>query len=347
MLYEAGMETAQRWLFRGRQDVVCEEISFDPSRLGPREVAVRTEFTVISAGTECAYYLGNDPRALQPGQWGAYPWNPGYTGIGRVLAVGAEVGDYRAGERVVGRFPHRSHTVIEAGDRIAPAHPDVKPEHAAWIGILSICMTPMQMLRNDPLPSVGVWGQGIIGNLVGQLLRRAGGRVVGIDPLAARRQLSRRCGIRDTLDPSDARFAGAVNDLTRGEGFDIGIDTTGAAAVTLSVPAQIRRRGQMVLMTHWRSQPVVDASEFIEQIFRKGIELHGAHETAPHSEPWSRPGVAQQRNWRKLQHELATGGLAIDPLISHVIKPGQCKQAYDGLCFDREHWWGVVVDWRD
>lgn len=332
---------------REKRHVTLEEFEYDETVLKPIEITVRADFTAISPGTECANYLALDPDVHTPGKWCTYPWQPGYSGIGQVIAIGSAVRELKVGDVVVAPLHHRTHLTLEADWPIVPVPAEVKPEHAAYITLISIAMTPLQLIRNDALPTVGVWGQGMIGNLTTQILQRAGGRVVGIDPLPERRALAQRCGIRETLDPDGSQFAERVNEITGGDGFDITVDTTGHAPTTLGIPEFTRRRGQMVLMTHWRSQPVLDASKFIRNVFWKGITLRGAHAIAPGSEPWINANELQRRKWRKILHELSTGGLAIEPLISHRIKPTQCKEAYEGLCFDRAHWWGVVVDWRE
>ncbi len=138
-----------------------------------------------------------------------------------------------------------------------------------------------------------------------------------------------------------------VNELTGGEGFDITVDTTGHAPTTLAMPGFTRVRGQMVLMTHWRSQPALDATDFIRELLCRGVTLHGAHEVAPGMAAGVDKNALQRRKWMKIQHELATGGVRVAPLISQIVKPPQCREVYEGLSFGRAKWWGVVVDWRE
>ncbi len=330
-------QRSQHWLMRAKQDVVLEEFVFNASQLGPRAIAVRTEFTAISPGTECANYLALDPDVLTPGRWCSYPWVPGYAGVGNVTAVGSAVTEYKIGDRVVGSWPHVSHCTCDVDGDLVPAEPGVNPTHVAHTPIIGIAMTPLQLIRHDPLPTVGVWGLGMIGNLVAQLFQRAGGHVTGIDPVAERRVLASKCGVRRALAPSE---------LTPGQEFDITVDTTGHAPTTVQIPEFTRRRGQVVLMTHWRNQPVTDGTPFINSVFRKGLSVHGAHTNAPGFEPGCNRAAPQRRKWMKIQRELALSGLTVAPLTSHVIDPTRCKEAYEGLCFDKSKWWGVVVDWR-
>jgi 2-desacetyl-2-hydroxyethyl bacteriochlorophyllide A dehydrogenase len=340
------MIKAKRWKMLAKQHAMMEDFEFDETALKEREVAVRAEYTAISPGTECANYLALDPNVLLPGKWCTYPWIPGYSGCGQIIAVGSGVSQYKVGGHVVGNMPHASHAICKVDDDVIALDPKINPQQASYLRVASICFTPLMLLQAEALPTIGVWGLGMIGNLTAQLLHHAGSRVIGIDPVEQRCALAKQCGIRETLDPKSPQFSAQIQEITGGQGFDIAVDSTGHAPTTLSLPSMVRPRGQIVLMTHWRSQPVLDASLFIHLIFNKGITLHGGHETGPGKAPWARPGAVHLWKLQKVQQELAAGGLQIAPLISHVIKPAQCAQAYDGLSFDRAKWWGVVVDWR-
>ncbi|HVF10169.1 MAG TPA: zinc-binding dehydrogenase [Abditibacteriaceae bacterium] len=341
------MQKAKRWVMRAKQDVILETYDFDETQLKPREVAVRVDWTAVSPGTECANYLALDPDVWRADSWCPYPWHAGYAGVGHVMAAGTEVTEYAVGDRVVGGMTHGTHWRGDVDQLMIPAHPAVAPEHAAYTQIIAICVTALQVLDKsvDAFETAGVWGQGTIGNLTAQVLQRAGYRVVGIDPLAQRRELAQQCGIREVLDPAATDFAAQVAEITHGDGFDVGVDTTGAAPVTIHIPQYLRLRGQLVLMTHWRSQPVIDASPFIHTVFWNGITVHGAHTRTPGREPWGDWLALQRRKWTKIQHELATGGIAVEPLISHRVRPDACKDVYEGLCFNQAQWWGVAVDW--
>jgi len=340
------MTHAKRWRMLAKEKIVIED--FDPNEkpLQPREIRIRSHFTAISPGTECANYLALDPDVNIPGKWCSYPWMPGYSGCGEVIELGSAVKNYKVGDMVVGFVPHATHCTCPVDD-VIPLDPRLAPELATYLRLLSIAYTPLIVMRQEALPAVGVWGLGMIGNLVAQLLRRSGGRVIGIDPVPERRALAERCGIAETLDPTVPKFREKLTEMLGGAELDIAVEATGHAPTTLSLPSFIRVRGQMILMTSWRSQPVVDANDFILNILCRGISLHGAHECAPGWEIGIDEAALKRRKYLKLQHELVAGNLAIEPLISHRIKPAQAKEAYDGLSFDRSKWWGVVVDWRD
>lgn len=340
---------AKRWVMRDKRDVVLEEYELRDVKLKPLEIGIEVDYTAVSPGTECANYLALDPDVYDPDSWCAYPWQAGYSGTGRVTAIGSKVKGFEVGDRVVGAIPHGTHWRMNSEGQVALANPEVAPEYSAYTLIIAICTTALQVLRNDqldPFKTAGIWGQGTIGNITAQILQAAGYRVVGIDPVEQRRNLSQACGIGAVLDPTRPDFAAQAEEMTHGHGLDVAVDTTGQAAVTVDIPKHIRMRGEMVLMTHWRSQPQVDASPFIHQVFWNGLTVHGAHMRAPGHEPWSYWEALQRRKFVKIQQELASGRINVAPLISHRVRPEQCREVYEGLCFDQAHWWGAVVDWQ-
>src|SRR5205085_12460758 len=80
-------------------------------------VLIRTERSIISAGTELANYTGLDPDTRRPGTWCAYPWNPGYGGIGRIIAAGPDAAGYQPGDRVYGRLHHANYEMVDTSNQ--------------------------------------------------------------------------------------------------------------------------------------------------------------------------------------------------------------------------------------
>lgn len=337
------MTKPRRWIIKGKRDVVLEDFDFDPGNLGPEQVAVQTQVTAVSSGTECANYLGLDPDVYVPGSWCAYPWIPGYAGVGTVTAIGSAVQDCKVGDTVIGLIPHASHAVIQR-PRIVK-DPGIDSASAAWIRLFGICMTALQVLNRETFPTIGVWGQGMIGLFCAQLLREAGAHVVGVDPVPKRRETAIACGISMALDPQDADFAGEIRRITRGHGFDVVVDTTGHPPTTVGLAQHVKQSGQIILMTHWRSAEELNAAPLINSVFQKGLQLTGALETMPGSEPWNLWPVLQQEKWKKLQALFLSKRLTLSPIMSYVASPSECRDIYETLCFRKEQWIGVNVDW--
>jgi len=340
---------ARQWVIRDRHDVAVEPFDFDPRDLAPRQFAARTICTMVSPGTECANYDAVDPVVYQPGAWCAYPWTPGYAGVSEVLEVGEQCEGANVGDRVVCSAAHVSHHRVNCGSVWVPLQEDVSPCEAATVPLLSIAETAYQVLRPermDPFQSVGVWGLGVIGNAAAQIGQALGYRVVGLDPDPDRRSLAHRCGLHHTLDPTDPDFAEALQQTLDGDPLDIAIDAVGKAEVTVGIPSHVRCGGQIVLLTHWRNQPIPDASALINTIFSKWQLLLGAPNKGPGRESWGHWHNLQRRKWNKLQRQIAQGRICVTPWFDRVT-PDDCSHVYDRLLARQGPTLTSAVIWRD
>src|ERR1041385_4505616 len=161
------------------------------------------ERTIVSAGTELANYTGLDPDTRRPGTWCAYPWNPGYGGIGRIKAVGPDVNGIKVGDRVYGRFHHGTHWMLDTNSQFCvPVPESLDSTTAAFVRMGNVAITAHQRATTTLGDGVAVIGLGLVGNLAGQFFKTSGQRVIGIDLAAKRRALAEQTGFDSTVDPS-------------------------------------------------------------------------------------------------------------------------------------------------
>src|SRR5687767_7651543 len=83
---------------------------------GPNQILVECEASAISAGTELAVYTGTHQWLKDPGMpdW-KFPFRPGYSAAGRVVAVGSEIKGWQPGQRVSYPGNHASHELLTIG----------------------------------------------------------------------------------------------------------------------------------------------------------------------------------------------------------------------------------------
>jgi threonine dehydrogenase-like Zn-dependent dehydrogenase len=350
------MLTGRGWTIAAERTTRLERFQVSPDRLGPREILIRTRLSAMSPGTECSIYRATDPDVHRADGWCRYPWRAGYSGTGEILACGTAVNEYRPGDRVLGLLGHASHWVIDldgmlgpewSNRQVAPVAEGVSDLAAAFVRLAGIAMTSRQLLTGLRHATIGVWGLGVIGNLAAQLLRAEGHHVVGIDPVAARRKIAENCGIDETLDPGDPALAARRDEADSGSGgFDAVVDAAGHAATTIELPRFVRMGGRLALLTHWRSQPALDASGFVNAVFYRGMTVHGGIEYGPGSRPWESWPLLQFEKWATIQRLIGTGLLRIDPLVTKVARPGEHAETYRLLCERPGDLVGVAVDWR-
>jgi threonine dehydrogenase-like Zn-dependent dehydrogenase len=215
----------------------------EPERpLGPADVRLRTLYSGISAGTELAFYRGTDPYLRK--RWeperrlfvddprhealGFPITNWGYEEVGEVIEAGPEAA-LPLGALVYGTWGHRSQHVVaaaDAGARLLPQGTDPLLGIFSHIGPIALNGVLDSAVRLGE--TVAVFGLGVVGQLCSQLLRLAGARVVGVDLIAARRELARTLGLDMALDPGAGPVAEQVKDLTNGRGADVCVEASGS-----------------------------------------------------------------------------------------------------------------------
>lgn len=202
------------------------EVREEPLRpLASDEVRVETIASGPSAGTELLVYRGEAPAELPadatlPSLGGslAFPLRYGYAAVGRVIERGAEVDGLRDGDLVFAFHPHADRFTARADDLVVL--PDGLSPQAAVL--LPSAETAVNLVL-DGRPAVGervaVFGQGVVGLLVTALLARFPlAALVTVDPLDARRRLSRELGAGASVDPGVGEAREADDALRRALG---------------------------------------------------------------------------------------------------------------------------------
>src|SRR5256884_9482849 len=83
---------------------------------GPNQVLVRTAASFVSAGTELAVWTGTHQWLKDPNlpDW-KFPFRPGYSAAGSVVAVGSAVEGWKPGDRVSFPGNHASLELLTMG----------------------------------------------------------------------------------------------------------------------------------------------------------------------------------------------------------------------------------------
>jgi predicted dehydrogenase/threonine dehydrogenase-like Zn-dependent dehydrogenase len=218
------------------------------------EVLVRSEFSLISTGTETwtldltkpigAGDLVGDSSKLKKaadlasnvvrkeGVKGLVDYvravrNPevplGYSVSGTVVAVGAKVTDIAVGERVAcsgeGYACHAEYVAVPR-NLVAKVPEGVSMKDAAFTTLGAIAIHGFRQSRAELGESVAVIGVGLVGNLVVQVCKSAGCRVMALETRRDRLDLALRVGASLALDIQDPDLMVHVSHFTDGRGVD-------------------------------------------------------------------------------------------------------------------------------
>ncbi len=333
---------------RGPHDVSLQ-MGQIPNLPEPGHVLIETEATFISAGTELAWFTGRDPQITGPHGSSAYPRVPGYANCGRVIAVGEEVDDVAIGQRVFSFGKHVSHHHQAAHDpdrgMLVGVPPAIAPDEAVAARMAMVALTAVQTSNVQLNDWVAVLGLGSVGNLACQLFRLAGARVIGVDPLDARRELARQVGIEHTVGGKPPEVAQAVNDLTDGGGTRITVDAVGDARVVEQAAALTAAFGEVVLLGSPRAPYQTDLDAVVRPVHYLWVTFKGALEWKIPRYPTRGSRHSTYENALTIFDLVRRRRLKLVELISHRLPPERIKPAYEGLLNDPQHYWGVVLDW--
>ncbi len=163
----------------------------------------------------------------------------------RLSRGGAPV--FRSGV-VLAAFAERTVVPAEAAVKVAA---DTPLEIAAVLGCA--VQTGVGAVVNTAKVQVGdtvmIVGLGGIGISIAQGARLAGAsRVIGVDPVAGRREQALAFGVTDVVDPVVASPSDAAGELTGGIGVDHAFDAVGRASIVESLLPAVRNGGSVVMV---------------------------------------------------------------------------------------------------
>ena len=317
----------------------------------PNQILVECEASAISAGTELAVYTGSHQWLKDPNMPDCkFPFRPGYSAAGRVLAVGSEIKGWLPGQRVSYPGNHATHELLTIGHergRLWKMPEGLAYEKAALAcisryGFGGVLRAGLTLGR-----SVAVLGLGIIGQFALRCALAAGCHpVVGIDSVVMRRDAAKAAGASHVIDPSTVDAKTALNEFLSVRGAEIVIDATGVPAAIPTAMSLACDAGQVVVVGSPRG--LAQNVNFYDDLHRRYIEVLGAHGNmlfeSSHVRLAGAWDINKAQNW--LLASLASGRLSVEKLVTHTIKPEDIGDAYEGLLKKKEEYLGVVVRWK-
>lgn len=329
----------------GQNQVELQTADIDTPVLSSNELLIDTEYTFISSGTELANYTAREPKVFQKGAWCEYPWRSGYANVGSVREVGAGVTRAAPGDRVFTYGRHAS-TILYAQDRlVAPVRQAMDPAVVAASRMAGVAMTAIVVGEIGTNPWVVVFGLGLVGNLASQMFQIHGCRVIGVDPVAERRELAQRCGIKHTVGGGADEAQAEIQEITNGDLGNITVDAVGHSAVVMQALKATANHGQIIILGSPRVSVPGDLTELLSDTHLRWITIRGALEWCVPMYPDIGNRTSQWRKQQIIFDWMAREQLHVEPLISHRLQPEQIKQAYDGLLNEPNVYTGVVLDW--
>lgn len=326
--------------------------------LQPDEVRVRTLYSGISAGTELTQFRGTN--AYMNKRWDGsrrlflkaegepatlnYPvraW--GYEEVGQIEERGAEAQDLPEGAIVYGKWGHHSRVIQKAEtvrERLLPAGLDPVMGIFSQIGAIALNGILDSGIRLGE--TVAIFGLGIVGNLVGQLAKQSGARVIGVDLLPQRLDKAREVGFDIVIDGKAEPAAERIKTLTGNRGADICIEATGAIPALNEAVRAVAYSSKVVAIGFYQggAPALVLGDEFHHnRINIVCSQISGVSPELQHRWNANRLVVT-------FMELLAHGKVQLQPLLTHIRPAWQAQELYDLIDSQPDNVMQAVLDFR-
>lgn len=285
------------------------------------QVIVRTDYSVVSSGTELRCLAGRQGD-------GKFPFVPGYSAAGVVVQAGRASG-CREGQRVFcggsSAFVdmprqwggHASHMLSE-GAAVIPLPDGVSTKQAALAKIAAIAYHGFRLTHVKAEDRVVVLGLGLLGQLSARLFAAAA-RTTAADPSAQRVQAASAAGVEAMLIDHDLQpLLASCSDSA-----DVVVDVTGVAAVMAKALDLLRAR------------PWGDVTHYPPLYLVQGSYAHDM--SIPYAAAFSKEAIflLSRDNGRDdleaVLAALAQRRLSVDDLLVNVVSPADAQRVYEQL----------------
>jgi predicted dehydrogenase/threonine dehydrogenase-like Zn-dependent dehydrogenase len=348
-------------LRRGFSEIVVESLP-DPV-LAPGQAIVRPFFSLISSGTETASIhqhgvlkaVADNPSHLRT-VWNVLSVNGpkgtfaelkarfsayavlGYSGAGIVVEKHASVTDLELGQRVAYGGEGTGHGEVLSVSRnlLARVPESVPMDQACFTTLGAIAMHAVRTASPALGETVVVLGLGLVGQLVAQLARCQGARVIGADLRPERARLAAELGAEHVL--SSGSLSDQVASLTNGRGADIVIIAAASKspAVAQSAIDLVRDRGRVVVVgavpleLPWLAMYLKETELRLSRAYGPG-SYDTLYEKSNQDYPLPYVRWTENRNMEEFLRLAGTGQVKLAPLITHRYPLEKASDAYQTI----------------
>jgi len=319
--------------------------------IGHNDVLVRVRKSAI-CGTDIHIYNWDDwARKTIP-----VPMTVGHEFAGEIVEIGSEVRGLKAGQRVSaeGHVTCGHCRNCRAGKRhlcrntlgIGVNRPGAFAEYLA-VPATNICPLPDGISDDlgailDPLGNAAhtalefdlvgedvlITGAGPIGVMAVAIARHVGARnIVITDINDYRLGLAKQMGATRAVNVSRIPLRQVMQDLKMTEGFDVGLEMSGAPQAFNDMLQTINHGGKIALLGILPENTGIDWT----QVIFKGLEIHGIY------------GRKMFETWYKMI-ALLESGLDLSPILTHSFAIDDFQQGFDIMRSGQSG--KVILDWR-
>ena len=333
--------------------------------LGPDQVFVQNEFSLISSGTELStlsktpaelvkqtisdpwmrhvvaqtvFVAGPTQTARRIWQEMLMPREIGYSGAGTVLAVGRNVEGFRVGGKAAYAATGHAEIVAPTINHIVPVPDRLDLKHAAFVTVGGIAIQSLRRASVQFGETVAIYGLGLVGQICAMIAKAAGCVVIGIDIDPGRTEIARECGADLVLNPSGTDLHRRIMDTTRKHGVDSTIICAHSKsdAIINSSMEITRKQGRVVIVGYVKLD--INPKNFLH----REIDLrysraygpgsyHHSYEKGRVDYPYEYVRWTEKRNLEEFVRLIDSGSINLAPLIGATYPLDRAQEAFDAI----------------
>ncbi len=257
----------------------------------------------------------------------------GYCNVGKVLAVGRGVTDFKIGDRVASNGNHAEFVCVPQ-NLCAHIPDDVSDEAATFTVIGAIGLQGIRLLNPTLGETVVVVGLGLIGLITAELLIANGCKVIGLDIDAQKLDIAARKGVH-TFNSQSGDAVKYVNTNTNNIGAD-GVVITASAKTDeiISQAARMcRKRGRIILVGVIGLH--LQRAEFYEK--ELSFQVSCSYGPGRYDENYEQRGIdyplafvrwTEKRNFETILQAISNKKLKVEELITEKVRLEDYQKIY-------------------
>jgi polar amino acid transport system substrate-binding protein len=272
------------------------------------------------------------------------PREIGYSGAGRVLAVGEHVHGYNVGDTVAYAATGHAEIVTPSFNHIVSIPAGVDLRHAAFVTVGGIAVQALRRAELQFGEVVAIYGLGLVGQLCALIAKAAGYVVVGIEVNAKRNQIAQANGLDLVINPARSELKRRIMDFTGKQGVDATIICASSKSddIINSSMEITRKQGRVVIVGY------VGLNIQRQNFFYKEIDLrysraygpgsyHNAYEKGRVDYPFGYVRWTEKRNLREFIRLLKSGRINVDSLVHDIYRVEDAQKAFDDVRTGKLH----------
>ncbi len=327
---------AQRIVFPAPSKVELQ--SYDPGEVQDDEVLIKTEYSLVSIGTETTLlHQRYSPNSHFAQRFSFPQLKTGVLAVGKVLQCGSRVNDKKPGDRIYMRQAHGSHQRLPASSTsLIPQ--SVNPIEACWCGLAKTAFRAAHAAEFFNDKRLLVFGAGPVGQMITRWAHYYGCDKIVVNDLSEwRLQWARKGGAHSSICGDSTNCLSAISKAFDNNAPNLIIDTTGNPAV---LQAALQASGMFAKIILLGDTGYPEKQQLSSDMMTKGLSIQATHDSH------DREGWDQARIDDLFFDALQSQRFDVDGLISQTFKPQQFEEAYRIADKQRHDVLGLLFDWQ-